>query len=117
MRILVGPSKRGFYFLNHCVYTHSIDGIVFYVGHGTPTRPYSSGVTNRNKIWMDTVRKNNYFDVDIIGWYESKAEAILKERELIALYKPAANPPRKHNFRQYRNGDLSYRDLTTGTAA
>ena len=35
---------------SHCVYMHSIDGQVFYVGHGTFERPYVRGKRNKSVV-------------------------------------------------------------------
>ena len=75
----------------HCVYTHSLDGVVFYVGHGTFERPYVRG--KRNKAWSAMVRGNGgLFQVEIERCFETLSEAVDLERRLIEYYKPAANP-------------------------
>ena len=75
----------------HCVYTHSIDGQVFYVGHGTFEHPYVRG--KRNKAWAAIVRGNDgKFEVEIVQCFADRGLAAKVERSLIDLWKPAANP-------------------------
>jgi len=73
-----------------CVYTHSVDGIVFYVGKGVCYRPFET--SRRNKLWGDAVEKSGgVFDVDILGWFDNDQQARSRELQEIQSRKPTAN--------------------------
>lgn len=76
-----------------CVYTHSIGGVVFYVGLGTPVRPFtvSNSMNGRSAKWYEMVKGAMHFDVEIIGYYDDPQDARDKECELIELLEPVAN--------------------------
>lgn len=68
-----------------CVYLHTrLDGVVFYVGIGSPKRPYSE--INRNKHWHRTTEKYAY-TVTILHENLSWEAACALEIELIAKYR------------------------------
>lgn len=71
---------------NTCVYIHTrvTDGIVFYVGIGSPRRPYQD--TYRNKHWNATTAKHGY-TVTILHKNLSWEEACSLEVELIEKYR------------------------------
>lgn len=74
---------------NFCVYSHDINGNIIYIGAGTPSRPYSFC---RPKRWRDLVLKNNFeLEIKIIGWFSSKKEALIFEKEMIKKWKPICN--------------------------
>lgn len=73
-----------------CVYMHSINGKVFYIGKGTPDRPF--GFYHRNKIWHRIVVDNNgKFEVKILDWFAIDELARLREECEIKLWQPEAN--------------------------
>ncbi len=73
-----------------CVYTHSIDGIVFYVGKGVCYRPFEA--SRRNERWSAAVEAaGGIFDVDILGWFGTDQEACTRELQEIQSRKPSAN--------------------------
>lgn len=72
-----------------CVYKHIADGVAFYVGSGRSHRPFVSA--GRNGLWHETVGVAGYFEVDIIGWFATQAEALAVERSLIDELRPTAN--------------------------
>lgn len=68
------------------VYTHSLDGEIFYVGKGCRSRAVR--FTFRSKKWNDFVGDNvDRIKVDIIQWFEDEMEAYDFETKLTALYK------------------------------
>jgi hypothetical protein len=71
-----------------CIYTHSIEGVVFYVGKGSPSRPFSA--VGRNARWKELTRNTDY-DVEIISWFASEQDAYAAERLLIEMYRPSCN--------------------------
>ena len=72
------------------VYTHSINGEIFYVGCGNTVRPYIKN--NRNRVWKNVVSGNGgLFDVAIVSEHNSKSEALEAELELILELLPYAN--------------------------
>lgn len=74
------------------VYTHSIDGEIFYVGMGTLTRALEFRREIRRSLrWERIVAKSRHFEVDIVATCRNKAEALEKEYELIQRYKPRGN--------------------------
>ena len=76
------------------VYTHSINGVVFYVGCGSGSRPYSD--KSRSRVWHKIVNDNNRsFDIDIVFRSHNKHEALLEESKLIMSLQPKANLGRK----------------------
>jgi hypothetical protein len=70
-----------------CVYAHcrpAPDCRLFYIGKASNTaRPYSR--KNRNRHWHRVVTKHGGFDVRIIDEFDTEAEALAAEVELIAL--------------------------------
>ena len=79
--LAVHPTKR------FCVYAHSIDGIVFYVGRGRLARAFAT--SRRNKQWR--VKVISGYDVEIIEWHDTTEAAELSERKLIADLRPECN--------------------------
>jgi hypothetical protein len=73
----------------YCVYTHSVDGEVFYIGKGVASRPFCTD--GRNSCWYAIVSKAKGFDVDILRWFDTNDEACRWERRMIEEYKPVAN--------------------------
>ena len=74
----------------YCTYTHAINNIVFYVGHGTFERPYHKGRRgkDRNELWFDIVEKNNWqYDINVVFASNDKKECLDKEIELTKFYK------------------------------
>ena len=74
----------------YCTYTHSINGCVFYVGHGTFNRPYEKGRRgkDRNALWFDIVEENNWqYEINIAFESNSKEECLAEEIKLTELYK------------------------------
>lgn len=71
------------------VYTHSINGKVFYVGSnyraGNPYIAYEK--SGRSKKWYEIVNENNEnYDIEIIQYFDTSTEAINYERQLIRYY-------------------------------
>ena len=82
MSILVRHGKQ------YCVYTHGIDGVVFWVGHGSPVRAFEHH-GGRNKDWQKKVTQD--YVVDIVSWHDSRKEAQAAEDELIIKLQPECN--------------------------
>ena len=75
---------------NNVVYTHSINGNIFYVGCGNIKRPHQT--ISRNKIWNKIVTNNSgLFDVEIVGRYILRVDSLIAESELILKLMPDAN--------------------------
>ncbi len=73
-----------------CVYTHDIDGVIFYVGKGKSYRPFDA--LSRSDVWKNHVQLNGgEFNVNIIRWYKKENAALSCERRLISKYKPNCN--------------------------
>lgn len=72
-----------------CVYTHSVNGVVFYVGKGRGYRALES--SRRNYLWIEAVENAGSFDVDIVSWHDADADARLAETLLIRSLSPACN--------------------------
>jgi hypothetical protein len=95
-----GRTYRRFTYKKYCVYSHSVDGEIFYIGCGTLLRPLvlsggGSSYSGRNRFWEDVVTKYGYFDLKILDWFDSKQEAVAREKELISEYKPVGNPKKR----------------------
>ena len=88
-----------------CVYTHSVDGEVFYVGMGNGDRPFAgasnAGTSARNELWHAVVARRGGFDVSILKWFGSRKAALSYEKKMIALFNPSCNKPmcRGNGFR------------------
>jgi hypothetical protein len=72
-----------------CVYSHSIDGEIFYVGMRNPHRPYDRGM--RNPRWHTRVEKSGAYEVIIHVWTDDRRTAQRIEREMIETHKPSCN--------------------------
>lgn len=71
------------------VYTHSVNGVVFYVGMGSGARAFQP--TQRNDKWRSIVEESGGFDVAIIAWHPDRASAMRLEESEIRSRKPEAN--------------------------
>lgn len=74
----------------YCTYTHSINGIVFYVGCGTYNRPYQKGRRgkDRSHTWFEIAESVEYkYDINIILESDSREDCLKKEVELTLYYK------------------------------
>jgi hypothetical protein len=72
-----------------CVYTHSANGTVFYVGQGTRFRPRDRN--NRSRAWRDHVEAAGGYDINIAHWTDDRGDAVRVESELIAAHPTALN--------------------------
>lgn len=72
-----------------CVYVHRANGQVIYVGKGVSSRPFE--ITRRSEKWVEAVRVAGGFDVEILEWFDSEAEALLQEARTIQDLKPTCN--------------------------
>ena len=80
-----------------CVYTHSANGGIFYVGSGTSARPYDRW--GRTPRWRDHVKAVGNYDVGVHLWTDNRTEASKVENELIVAHAPTCNfwHPDKHS--------------------
>lgn len=71
----------------YCVYTHSLNDTIFYVGMGlTNSRP--KDFINRTKCWKDFVKNNTkYIKINIVKTFNNREDAFKLEKELIVHYK------------------------------
>jgi hypothetical protein len=81
-----------------CVYTHSTNGKVFYVGQGRPRRAYDRWC--RNRRWLDHVKMVGDYETTIHAWTDDRSEAQRVESEMIAAHDPPCNV-RKIDIRKY----------------
>ena len=72
----------------YCVYSHSLNGQIFYIGKGSQQRAYSKHC--RNELWNGLVG-NGGFEVSIIKRFRCTLKARRLERALIRKMKPSAN--------------------------
>lgn len=72
-----------------CVYTHSHNGKIFYVGKGKGYRPFSSA--DRHAAWNSVTSSMDSFDVNIVEWFENEKDAYDFERSITLKHKPEAN--------------------------
>lgn len=72
-----------------CVYTHSANGKVFYVGSGSRARAFNH--SNRTPRWHTQAEAAGGVETNIIVWTEDRAEAQRIEAEMIMTHKPACN--------------------------
>lgn len=83
------------------VYSHSVNGAVFYVGSGGPLRPYTNA--GRNSIWHQKVSAVESFDAHILGIFFSRDQTLDFEEKTVRRLRPAANV---HWNRQEREREL-----------
>jgi hypothetical protein len=73
-----------------CVYSHSADGKVFYVGQGRSQRPYEQD--GRALRWHAHVEESGGgYEITIHTWTDDRAEALRIEREMIETHTPLCN--------------------------
>lgn len=77
--------------MKYYVYTHSLDGKVFYVGQSNTSteinRAYQFHKTKRNSAWNDyTKDRQNEIIVEIVKYFDDKKESELYEKELTLFY-------------------------------
>jgi hypothetical protein len=72
-----------------CVYLHSYNSLVFYVGKGKPYRPFET--SRRNHKWTEFVSSIDAYDVEIVLWTNDAEEAQLTEARLIRELAPPCN--------------------------
>src|ERR1041385_5952573 len=89
-----------------CVYLHSVDGKVFYVGMGIADRPLQIAGRHRSARWHEIVDRAGHFNVEIVGWFKSEDDARKEEYRQIKIHYPYANiakstkiPGRRYNKR------------------
>ena len=73
----------------YCVYTHSSNGEVFYVGQGHPTRPFM--LSARNHYWEDYVQALPSYEITIVFWTNDHTEARQEALRLMTSLKPYCN--------------------------
>ncbi len=74
----------------YCVYAHSIDDVIFYIGCGNPHRPIS--VQGRTTKWKQIVKENGgVYDTAVLAKFDDRREALKLEHKLIHEYQPKAN--------------------------
>lgn len=80
------------------VYGHYANGVLFYIGKGSETRSYDMRPEARNETWAE-IAKGNEVEVRILYSFDSEAEALDRECELIRSLTPCANKvlPRVHD--------------------
>jgi hypothetical protein len=81
----------------YCVYVHSYQGTVFYIGKGRPYRPFES--SRHNRTWTDFVSAVDSYDVEIVLWTNDAKEARHVEAQLIREQHPLCN--------QFMNGFIN----------
>lgn len=72
-----------------CLYDHSSNGQVFYVGIGSPTRPFEK--IGRNELWIDFVSRLDEYFVTIHAWADSLDDLRKLEASMIKHVMPACN--------------------------
>jgi hypothetical protein len=73
-----------------CVYTHSLNGTVFYVGKGRAQRPFEQRY--RTAKWQAHVESiGGAYDVTILAWFDSEQGATQAEIEKIKELRPCCN--------------------------
>lgn len=77
------------YLDKYCVYTHSVEGEIFYVGKGTGSRPFSHEL--RNDAWKAIASGVGKVEINIVDWYENEDAALEVEKVLIRKLRPIAN--------------------------
>lgn len=71
------------------VYTHSINGDIFYVGSGSGGR---IGDLDHNDIWHSIIAEaGGAYDAEIIAWFDTRREAYAREKLEILSRRPKAN--------------------------
>lgn len=73
----------------YCVYTHTYQGTVFYVGRGSQHRPFHT--VQRNIRWHAFVAQIHAYEVSIVLWTDDEALARAEEAQLIARFRPSCN--------------------------
>lgn len=86
----------------YCVYAHSCDGDIVYVGSGTPARAFSIDEKSRTKRWRDAV-DGRPVTVTIFSQHDERADAYECEADHILGLQPAGNTHGKSQ-RLSRNG-------------
>jgi hypothetical protein len=72
-----------------CVYAHSLDGNVFYIGCGKKERPFNSA--NRGRLWKVIVSVSRRYEVQILEWFSDETTAYERETQEIKNRRPASN--------------------------
>jgi hypothetical protein len=83
-----------------CVYTHSANGQIFYVGQGNARRPHNFSAATRGTRWRAHVERHGRPKITIHAWADNRTEAQRIEAELIAAYNPPCNV-RRFDCRTY----------------
>jgi len=73
-----------------CVYSHSANGQIFYVGSGEPgRRPYERH--GRTPRWLSHIKRCGGYEIKIHAWADNRAEVQRIEGEMIAAHNPSCN--------------------------
>lgn len=79
------------YLNKFCVYIHYVDGKILYIGAGVASRPFQTKHKSRATFWHKHADNATTIDVEIVGWFDSKKEALAEERRLILFHNPPGN--------------------------
>ncbi len=94
--------------MNYCVYTHSYDNEVVYIGCGRSVRPWKK--ETRNKLWWRFYKSKGMPKVHVLFEFSSYKEALKKEKEMIDAQLPIINLYGKQ--KQARGFNSSLRPVT-----
>jgi excinuclease UvrABC nuclease subunit len=72
-----------------CVYHHTVNEKIVYIGKGSAVRPYF--FSDRNDQWIKSVGDSKNITVSIVAWFDNEADALKEETRQIKLHKPIAN--------------------------
>lgn len=75
--------------LPYCVYHHIADGVVFYVGSGSSSRPFQR--KGRTPGWIAHVKSHAGYKVEIVRWFEYLGDARTFESAEIKRLNPIVN--------------------------
>lgn len=77
------------YTRKYCVYAHSSQGEVFYIGQGRIGRPFDT--CNRSAQWHYYVQQRGAYFVSILGYFDTQHEALQEEARLLFAVRPLCN--------------------------
>jgi hypothetical protein len=73
------------------VYSHSLNGLPFYIGMGHSKRAFEFADPSRGTLWREFTKRNPTFTVTILREFATRQAALAHEKEQIKLNRPQCN--------------------------
>jgi hypothetical protein len=73
----------------YCVYAHTHEETIFYIGQGRLGRPFERYL--RSPIWRKYIRSLDHYTIHILGYFDTSEAAKAEEDKLLTILQPCCN--------------------------